>query len=150
MGDAGGRERGASGRAGEEEAVRLLEERWGFRVVDTNIRFGSRREGLPGEIDVVAWDGGTLCFVEVKSRRAGAGAAAEGVTPAKQRQIARLALAYAARHGLLSDDADPVPLRFDVVAVTLSPGSTDGGAPAVRSARLLRGAFLAPDGFDEQ
>jgi putative endonuclease len=135
----------ATGRAGEDEALRLLEDRFAYRVVDTNVRFGARRSGLPGEIDIVAWDGATLCFVEVKTRRRAApdGTPAENVTPAKQRQIARLALAYAARHGLLEEspgaEGDPVPLRFDVVAVTLSPPR----------ARLIRGAFLAPEGFDE-
>ncbi len=134
--------RAASGRQGEEAAQELLERR-GFRIVDTNIRFGKTR-GLTGELDIVAWDGPTLCFVEVKTRRTGGQAAAaaavapgEAVTPAKQRQITRLAMAYAARHEL----SDDIPLRFDVVTVLLTPGD----AGTVRRADLYRGAFLASD-----
>jgi len=143
--------RAATGRAGEEAALRLLEERCGYRVVDTNVRFGARRSGLPGEIDIVAWDGATLCFVEVKTRRGrvrGEESPAGNVTPVKQRQIARLALAYAVRHGLLEEtaDAEAVPLRFDVVAVTLTEGAGEG----MPRAELIRGAFLAPEGFDEE
>ena len=118
-----------------------------------NVRFGKTR-GLSGEIDIVAWDGPVLCFVEVKTRRATGRsspvAPAEAVTPAKQRQIARLALAYANRHGLLSDDAtggpdDGVALRFDVVAVVLDRDNEN----LLRRADLIRGAFLAPDGLGD-
>jgi putative endonuclease len=139
--------RGARGRRGEAAAQALLE-RHAYRIVDANVRFG-RTSGLIGELDIVAWDGPTLCFVEVKTRRAASSARhrvfpVENVTPAKQRQIARLALAYAMRHGLLDDDAaGEIPLRFDVVAVTLHP---DG--ETVRDARLLRGAFFAPEDLE--
>ena len=127
--------RGTRGRRGEEAARDLLERR-GYSIVDVNVRFGRT-----GELDIVAWDGPTLAFVEVKTRRGGrAVSPAEAVGPAKQRQLARLALTYAARHGL----TDEVPLRFDVVAVTLAPGD-DG--PICR-ADLIRGAFLAPEDTD--
>ena len=137
--------RGARGRLGEVAAQALLE-RQGYVIVDVNVRFGKTR-GLSGEIDIVAWDGPVLCFVEVKTRRAGRSslvAPAEAVTPAKQRQIARLALAYANRHGLLSDDGLDeigVALRFDVVAVVLDRDDDT----LLRRADLIRGAFLAPD-----
>jgi Predicted endonuclease distantly related to archaeal Holliday junction resolvase len=154
-------ERKATGRIGEEAAQRYLEA-VGYRLVDVNVRFGAK-SGLVGELDIVAWDGPTLCFVEVKTRRGRRGYAprragetpAESVTPAKQRQIARLALAYAARHGLLADDTAPgaeaVPLRFDVAAVTLlSDAQEDGtGDEPVCRVQLARGAFLAPDDFAE-
>jgi putative endonuclease len=132
--------RGARGRAGEEAAQALIE-RSGYRIVDTNVRFG-RTSGLTGEIDIVAWDGPTLCFVEVKTRRGTPGRVfpEEAMTERKQRQIARLALAYAAKTDLLSGDSD-VGLRFDVVTVILAPGADD----RVRRAELWRGAFLAPD-----
>jgi putative endonuclease len=128
--------RQARGKAGEAAAQVLLERR-GYRIIDANVRFGHL-----GELDIVAWEGPTLCFVEVKTRRGVVGRVApvEAVTPAKQRQIARLAMAYAARHGLLSGDAE-VPMRFDVVAVILAPGPDE----TVRHIELLRGAFLAPD-----
>jgi putative endonuclease len=132
--------RKARGNAGETAAQAYLERR-GFKIVDANVRFG-KLSGLSGEIDIVAWDGPTLCFVEVKTRRGAVGRVSpiEAVTPAKQRQIARLATAYAARHGLLTSDTE-IPMRFDVVSVTLAPGPDE----TVRHIALLRGAFLAPD-----
>lgn len=151
------------GSLGEIAAQEFLEKR-GYRIVDVNVRFGSRRDGLPGEIDIIAWDGPALCFIEVKTRSRSSVATPKGaVTPAKQRQIARLALAYAAHYGLLDDDSD-APLRFDVVAITVSPGrrtgADTGNLPepqpeeargAVRSlicrTELLQGAFLAPGDF---
>ena len=141
------------GKLGEIAAQDFLERR-GYRIVDVNVRFGSRRDGLPGEIDIVAWDGLTLCFVEVKTRSRSSIAAPKGaVTSAKQRQIARLALAYAAHHGLLDNEAN-TPLRFDVVAVTVlrdrgqwpASGAEESRSP-INYMELLQGAFLAPDDF---
>lgn len=117
---------------GEAEAQALLERR-GYRIVDINVRFGRA-----GEIDVIAWDGETLAFIEVKTRRGRGQMPVEAVTPAKQRQIARLAVAYCARHEM----NDEVAVRFDVVGVTL--GGPDG-AERVLAADLRRGAFLAPE-----
>lgn len=140
--------RKAKGNQGEVVAQALLERR-GYRIVDVNVCFGSRRDGLPGEIDIIAWDGPTLCFVEVKTRRQSAIASARGaVTATKQRQIARLALAYAAHYGLLDAESDS-PLRFDVVAVTLAPERNDMEEARIQRTELLKGAFLAPDNFDE-
>ncbi|MES2465613.1 MAG: YraN family protein [Armatimonadota bacterium] len=143
------------GRLGEIAAQNFLEKQR-YVIVDVNVRFGSRRDGLPGEIDIIAWDGPTLCFVEVKTRsRSPIATPKEAVTPAKQRQIARLALAYAAHYGLLEDEAD-APLRFDVVAVTLSSANRNAsvGTPGelrslVCHTELVRGAFFAPDDFAE-
>ena len=128
------------GKTGEAAAVALLERR-GHRIVDTNVRFGAK-SGLIGELDIVAWDGDTLCFVEVKTRRGipGRVAPGENVTPAKQRQIARLALAYLTRSGLGDDDT--LSVRFDVVLVVLAPGESG----QVLKVELLTGAFLAPVG----
>ena len=132
-----GDQRVVRGRRGEE-AARVLLERRGYQIVDVNVRFG-KRSGLRGELDIIAWDGQTLCFVEVKARRQGWGdiAPAAAVTPAKQTQIARLAVAYAIRYGL----NDGIPLRFDVVAVLLGRD----GETIVR-ADLIQGAFLARSG----
>ena len=128
------------GKIGESEAVALLERR-GYAVIDVNVRFGAR-SGLVGELDIVAWDGGTLCFVEVKTRRGTVGRVAPGenVTPAKQRQIARLASAYLGRASLGDDDS--LSVRFDVVTVILAHGESG----RVLQTELLCGAFLAPDG----
>ncbi|MFZ5830683.1 MAG: YraN family protein [Planctomycetota bacterium] len=95
------------GQRGEALAARYLL-RKGYRIV---IR-GSRMPG--GEIDLVALDGRTIVFVEVKTRTsADHGHPAEAVDDEKQRRLTRLALRLLKRHGLLDH-----PARFDVVAVT--------------------------------
>ena len=69
-----------------------------------------------GEIDIVARDGETTVFVEVKTRdgdRFGDGA--EAVTGWKQRRVAAMAVDYVARHRLHDR-----PCRFDVVAIDVS------------------------------
>jgi putative endonuclease len=67
-----------------------------------------------GELDLVAVDGRTVVFVEVKTRHShDAGHPAEAVDAHKQQRLTRAALAYLKRHGLLE-----CPSRFDVVAVT--------------------------------
>jgi putative endonuclease len=66
-----------------------------------------------GEIDVVAREGTTVVFVEVKTRYGDAfGGGSAAVTPWKQQRIVRMATDYLARHGLLD-----APCRFDVVTV---------------------------------
>jgi putative endonuclease len=70
-----------------------------------------------GEIDIVADDGGTLVFVEVKERRGDShGSAVEAVTAVKRRRIVRAAHAYAATRGLSES-----PVRFDVLAIDWGP-----------------------------
>jgi putative endonuclease len=64
-----------------------------------------------GELDIIALDGDTVVFVEVKRRRQ-AECGLEAVDAGKRRRIARLALEYLCRHGALDSD-----VRFDVVAV---------------------------------
>ena len=109
------RARVVSGQDGEDVACAALERR-GYVLVAR--RWRSRQ----GEIDVVAWDGPTLVFVEVKARRSNDyGGAAAAVTGAKQRRIARLAAEFCARTGHVA-----CPCRFDVVAVRL-----DVAPPAV-------------------
>ena len=103
------------GRSGEERAVAELERR-GYAILAR--RYRTRH----GEIDIVARDGETTVFVEVKARVTGEfGSAAEAVTPAKQRRLARMAVAYAVRNGLQNR-----PCRFDVVAIDEAggPGET--------------------------
>ncbi len=64
-------------------------------------------------MDIVARDGETVVFVEVKARgSARCGAAAEAVTPLKRRRLALMAADYLARRRL-----ERSPCRFDVVAV---------------------------------
>jgi putative endonuclease len=100
------------GQAGEDAAVRLLEER-GFRIIERNWRPGN---AMRGEIDVIAWQGKVLCFIEVKARTSNErGAPQEAVTRSKQRQLSRLANAYLSLRRL-----NDTPCRFDVVEVWLS------------------------------
>ena len=95
------------GRRGENAAARYLR-RLGYVIVARGHR------GLIGEIDLVAVDGRTLVFIEVKTRTSqDAGHPADAVDEKKQRRLTRLALAYMKRHDLLEN-----PARFDVVAVT--------------------------------
>lgn len=71
-----------------------------------------------GEIDLVALDGQTVVFVEVKTRQSQeTGHPAEAVEAVKQRRITRAAVTFLKRHGLLDR-----PARFDVVAVTWPQG----------------------------
>src|ERR1700737_946165 len=81
------------GKRGEELAAAYLE-RAGFRIVAANfvVPVGRNRVGavINVEIDLVAYDGQTLCFIEVKSRMSDWFAPPEAnVDRRKQRQIAR-------------------------------------------------------------
>jgi putative endonuclease len=110
------------GALGEAAAGEYLAAR-GYRLVDSNVRPfpGMAR----GEIDLIAWHEEFLVFVEVKTRRsamAGQGTPLEAITPAKQRQMVRLASFYMARYQLTD-----IPCRFDVVEVILA----DGEGPVV-------------------
>jgi putative endonuclease len=101
----GGRK--ALGAKGEDLAVRRLR-RAGYRIVTRNFRAAG------AEIDVVALDGDTLVFVEVKTRlRLGAGDPVESVHGLKQYRIRKAAEIFADRRGM-----DRYPMRFDVVAVS--------------------------------
>ena len=62
-----------------------------------------------------------MVFVEVRRKSSGEfGTAAESVTPAKQRRVIRMAVAYLALHGLY----DRCPVRFDVVGIDDLPDGT--------------------------
>lgn len=100
------------GDRGERVAAKYLK-RKGMRILCRNYRVPR------GEIDLIARDGGTLVFVEVKTRRTGL--PAEAVNPEKQRRITRAALHFQKRHGLL-DSPRPVPSRFDIVAIVWPDG----------------------------
>src|SRR5438309_11157615 len=79
------------GKWGEDLACRELERR-GYAIIARRYR----RRG--GEVDIIARDGPTLVFVEVKARESRAfGEAAEAVTMVKRRRIVQLAMDYVAR-----------------------------------------------------
>lgn len=103
-------DRQAIGRYGEDLAAHELE-KLGFRIVDRNWRTGR------GEIDLVAWDGDILVFVEVKTRRGRSmGTPEEGLTKNKSEKLLEMAQMY-----LLGHDLD-VNWRIDLVAVELNRG----------------------------
>ncbi len=84
-----------------------ISERKGYKIVARGLRLRG------GELDLVAVDGRTVVFVEVKTRRTEQfGRPAEAISPPKQRYLTRAALFYLKRHGLLEYGS-----RFDVVAV---------------------------------
>lgn len=94
----------ADGNAAESLAAAWLERR-GLRIVTRNYNCRS------GEIDLIAKDGDTLVFVEVRRRRSYAfGGAAESVNRAKQTRILS-----AARHYLMNKPEQPC--RFDVIVL---------------------------------
>lgn len=113
------------GKTGEDLACAELEKR-GYAIVARRYR----RRG--GELDIVARDGPTLVFVEVKARDGRAfGEAAAAVTAFKRRRITQIALDYMTRHHLSG-----CPCRFDVVSIHF-----DSGAPVIE---LFQNAFDAP------
>jgi putative endonuclease len=99
-----------TGTRGEELAAAYLAKA-GYRILARNYRC------IFGEIDIVAEDGETLVFAEVKSRRSGAyGDPQLAVGRTKQKKISRIALHYLTEKHLRHR-----PARFDVVAVKLQP-----------------------------
>jgi putative endonuclease len=127
----------ALGRRGEELAAEYLRA-LGYRLVAANFKLpvGRDRRGAPvqAELDIVAYEGPVLCFVEVKTRASDWFAAPEAnVDLRKQRQITRAARAYRRLHGLAG-----APFRYDVVSVVLPPPDSDG-RPSPPRLELLRG-----------
>jgi len=113
------------GRRGEALAIAHLE-RSGYRIVAANFHIpigrNMRDTLINAEIDVVAYDGPTLCFIEVKTRASDEFAAPQAnVDLRKRRQIARAARGYRRMLGLMS-----APYRYDVVTVLL-PTETEAG-----------------------
>jgi putative endonuclease len=134
----------ALGRRGEELAAAFLR-RQGFRLVAANFRIGVGRDRrgtlLQAEIDLVAYEEETLCFVEVKTRASDRFAAPEAnVDLHKQRQITRAARAY---RRLLDLTAEPY--RFDVVSIILPTADETNCAPAPRI--QLHRSFWTEDKF---
>lgn len=99
------------GRVGEEAAARHLEGA-GWKVVARNYSGGR------GELDLVAWNGACLAFVEVKARSEGAwGRPADAVDRGKKRRVCS-----AAMHYLRGAGTPRVNIRFDIVEVILRDG----------------------------
>lgn len=102
------------GKKNEKLAESLLESQ-GYRVVKTNYRSST------GEMDIIAWDGDVLAFVEVKSRKAGfMPSAKEAVTLKKQRKLSMVAMEYIKKMGYQDRKA-----RFDVVSIDYRAGKPE-------------------------
>jgi putative endonuclease len=114
------------GREGERAACRLLR-RSGYRILERNYRTRW------GELDAVAFEGGELVFVEVRSRSSeDFGSGAESVGPDKRRQLVRMARMYLADRR----PGDDQGCRFDVVEMSpLAAGGWRGN--------VIRDAFDA-------
>ena len=103
------------GRSAEQLVATKLE-RWGWRIIERNVRLPS------GELDIVALDGSTVVFVEVKAGRTGATLGPEqpahAVGRRKQLKLRRLAREW------IADQRRPsgvLGYRFDVVGVRFGP-----------------------------
>jgi len=115
------------GQRGETEAYFYLK-KLGYRFVATNVRLPHDR----GEIDLIGWDRGVLCFVEVKTRMDDSFAPPSlAVTLQKQRNIIAVAKRYVRR---LPGDRR-TPCRFDILSIV---PAKDGSTPQFT---LQKGAF---------
>lgn len=102
-----------TGRQGEDMAYYFLR-RQGYTMVARNWRTAGRK----GEIDLIGWDRGTLCFIEVKTRSTHAMKPAEAaVDRAKQTELRLMAQLFLRRKPILPRS------RFDVVSVYLVAGA---------------------------
>jgi putative endonuclease len=114
------------GKTGEDLACRELC-RQGYAILAR--RYRTRY----GEIDIVARDGSTIVFVEVKARTDDRyGNPLEAITLHKQARITAMAQDYVVRRGLMG-----APCRFDVVAVTF------GDLPGRAKVEVVKSAFDA-------
>ncbi|NPV03703.1 MAG: YraN family protein [Syntrophaceae bacterium] len=99
------------GDRGEDRAAAFLEAQ-GYRILERNYRCPL------GEVDLIARDGETLVFVEVKTRASSRfGPPQAAVGPRKQKKMTAVALFYLKGQGWLA-----APSRFDVAAVSLAGG----------------------------
>ena len=104
------------GDRGENAAARFLRGK-GFTIITRNYRVDS------GEVDIIARDGKTLVFVEVKTRQSDEPRPESQVNSEKMHQITKAAKVYISRYGYPRP-----PARFDVVAVIWP----EGNAPVIR------------------
>ncbi|MBI3971271.1 MAG: YraN family protein [Chloroflexi bacterium] len=103
-----------TGRLGEDAAAHYVEQA-GWRIVARNYRCRY------GEIDIVAMDGDTLVFLEVRTRSNTAfGLPEESLTAAKTAKMARCALAYVSEHTIGGDSAGR--WRVDFIAIQMARG----------------------------
>lgn len=131
------------GRRGEELAAEFLLSA-GYQLVAANFKLpvGRSLRGalVQAEIDCIAYEGSTLCFIEVKTRASSWFTTPESnVDLRKQRQITRAAGVYRRLFDLMNE-----PYRYDVVSIVLPPA--EEGHSSVPQIELLR-SFWTRDKF---
>lgn len=110
----GAKTRRAMGAIGEEVAAAFLQHK-GYTILEKNFYYNH------GEIDIVAKEGNTLVFVEVKLRHSNTfGEPEESVTSKKQELIRRTAEGYVALKNL-----NEIECRFDVVSIAIKNGKAE-------------------------
>ena len=113
----------SSGKISEVQASSFLESQ-GYRILFRNYK------AQGSEIDIIAREKDTICFIEVKSRSSDRfGTPQEAVTLAQQQKIARAALKF-----IQENDLQDKSCRFDVVAIIRQAGR--------EKFSLIRDAFI--------
>lgn len=111
------------GRIGEKEAEHFLVSQ-GYRIIARNYRTRF------GEIDLIASEGRTVCFIEVKTRKnLNYGLPCESISLEKIKKFSKVALIFLQERKFLERNA-----RFDVVSVLVKKGTLDF--------ELIRDAFV--------
>ena len=119
---------------GEELAADYLQGK-GYTILERDWHSGHR------DIDIIALDGETVVFVEVKTRRLAPGKEtcltrpAAAVTPEKQEHIVRAARIWLSRH-----PSSDLSVRFDVIEVLLDPNESRDRVSAINH---IEGAFFS-------
>lgn len=118
------------GKSGEEAAVNFLTKK-GYKILKRNYK------NKLGEIDIIAKDDKTLCFVEVKTRtNLNFGYPQEAITIFKQRQLNKVALWYLKQYNLFD-----VPVRFDIVCVIFNQENKT-------EIEIIKNAFGPPQSYN--
>jgi len=102
------------GKRGETLAISFLKKN-GYRIIESNFRCRY------GEIDIIAQDGKTVAFIEVKTKTSNRfGSPTQAVDSRKQRQVSKTALAYISQKRLTNYSA-----RFDVVGINIKGSNSE-------------------------
>lgn len=116
------------GKCGETLAIDFLREK-GYKILLKNYKTKL------GEVDIIAQDKDTICFIEVKTRISNRyGSPQEAISKIKQRQITKASLLYLKKNNRLDKKA-----RFDVVSILYSENK-----PRLD---LIKNAFESGEGY---
>lgn len=116
------------GKIAENKAIEFLRTN-GYKILKTNYKTKL------GEIDIIAKDNDTICFVEVKGRHSlDFGEPSEAVSFKKQRQISKAAISYLRINNLLEFSA-----RFDVLSILFK--NNKGEVSLIKNAFDLNPSF---------